>query len=90
MWPLRLPSRLLGTCGISQTEPNPSRGVQGSRHGRERPATCLRLLQGRAAAAAIDEAAITRRGILDRGEHCQAAKRAAADIEGHSEAAKLS
>jgi hypothetical protein len=26
---------------------------------------------------------------LYRGEHCQAAKRAAADIEGHSEAAKL-
>src|SRR3984957_13269454 len=35
-------------------------------------------------------AAIARRGILDRGEHRQAAERAAADIEGHSEAAKFS
>jgi hypothetical protein len=26
----------------------------------------------------------------DRGEHCQAAKRTAADIEGHPEAAELS
>jgi hypothetical protein len=30
-----------------------------------------------------------RRGILYRGEHRQAAKRAAADIEGHSTAAKF-
>jgi hypothetical protein len=28
------------------------------------------------------------RGVPDRGEHCQATKRAAANIEGHSEAAK--
>ena len=31
-----------------------------------------------------------RRSIPNRGEHCQAAKRAAADIEVHSEAAKFS
>jgi hypothetical protein len=31
-----------------------------------------------------------RRGIPDRGEHRQAAERAAADIEGHSTAAKFS
>jgi hypothetical protein len=31
----------------------------------------------------------TRRGVPDRGEHRQAAKRAAAYIEGHSEAAEL-
>jgi hypothetical protein len=30
-----------------------------------------------------------RRGVPYRGEHCQADKRAAADIEGHSEAAKF-
>ena len=30
------------------------------------------------------------RGVPDRGEHRQATKRAAADIEGHSEAAKFS
>ena len=35
------------------------------------------------------EAAHARRGIPDRGEHRQAAKRAAADIEGHSAAAKF-
>jgi hemerythrin-like domain-containing protein len=34
------------------------------------------------------KAAHARRGIPHRGEHCQAAKRAAADFEGHSEAAK--
>jgi hypothetical protein len=33
--------------------------------------------------------AVARRGIPDRGEHRQAAERAAADIEGHSEAAKF-
>jgi hypothetical protein len=31
---------------------------------------------------------LSRRGVLDRGEHRQAAKRAAADIEGHSAAAE--
>jgi hypothetical protein len=36
------------------------------------------------------KAADARRGIPDRGEHSQAAKRATADIEGHSEAAKFS
>jgi hypothetical protein len=35
------------------------------------------------------EAAHARRGIPDRGEHCQAAKRVAADIERHLEAAKF-
>jgi hypothetical protein len=37
----------------------------------------------------IGEAADARRGIPYRGEHCQAAQRAASDIEGHSEAAEL-
>jgi hypothetical protein len=31
---------------------------------------------------------LSRRGVLDRGEHRQAGKRAAADIEGHSAAAE--
>src|ERR1700687_5701886 len=37
-----------------------------------------------------NEAADARRGIPDRGEHCEAAERAAADFEGHPEAAKFS
>jgi hypothetical protein len=49
----------------------------------------LPLFRRRAAAADVDEAAVARRGIPHRGEHCQATKRAAADIEGHSEAAGL-
>jgi hypothetical protein len=37
----------------------------------------------------MSRSGIARRGIPHRGEHCQAAERAAADIEGHSEAAEL-
>jgi hypothetical protein len=40
-------------------------------------------------AANVDEAAIARRGIPYRSEHRQAAKRAGADFEGHSEAAQF-
>jgi hypothetical protein len=66
------------------------RGTPGILHreGRQRPAACLPLFRGRAAATNVDEAAIARRGIPYRGEHRQAAERAAADLEGHSAAAK--
>jgi hypothetical protein len=36
------------------------------------------------------QSAHPRRGVSYRGKHCQAAERAAADIEGHSTAAKFS
>jgi hypothetical protein len=37
-----------------------------------------------------ETSAFARLGVPDRGEHRQAAPRAAADIEGHSEVAKFS
>jgi hypothetical protein len=49
----------------------------------------VKYFEDDAAAAVVDEATIARRGIPHRGEHCQIAKRAAADIEGHSAAAEL-
>ena len=68
------------------------RGTSGILHreGRQRLAARLRLLRGRAATAVVDEVAVARRGFPYRGEHRQAAERAASDIEGHSEAAKFS
>jgi hypothetical protein len=48
----------------------------------------LRLLREQDGPALKREAARARRGISYRGEHRQAAKRAAADIERHSEAAE--
>ena len=77
--PAPLPAALVdrGTSGILHRE------------GRDRAAICLPLFRGRAAAADVDEAAVARRGISIGREHSQAAKRAAADIEGHSEAAKF-
>jgi hypothetical protein len=49
----------------------------------------LRLLREQGGPALEREAARARRGIPYRGEHRQAAKRAAADIERHSEDAEL-
>jgi hypothetical protein len=43
-----------------------------------------------AQSAIVRKVAHARRGVPNRGEYCQAAKRAAADIEGHSEGAKFS
>jgi hypothetical protein len=77
--PRRLPAALVdrGTSGILYRE------------GRQRPGACLPLFRGWAGAALNCEAAHARRGVPYRGKHCQAAERAAADIEGHPAAAKF-
>ena len=79
---------------LAHAPPLPAAMVNRGRHGilhgegRHRPSARVPLFRKRVAAALVNEKAHPRRGVPDRGEHRQAAERAAADIEGYSPAAE--